>query len=304
MPDSKKWVKWWVDAPGDPRVKRIPKHLRWAFPALLCLAKKSGREGYLELDEGVPYTMEDMAGWCDFTVEEMKQAVSYLCNAFVTEFVTHENGASVMRFRAWDKRQYSESYDRVRKHRERANMEKKARLVTPGVTGGETREVELDLEGEGEKEERQDLKTKSIRSKAKSHGAEKTVRAFVLPTTICPQVWGDFEEHRRKKRSPMTERAKMLIVSRIEKINQNPNELIEQSIERGWIGIFPLKDNGGSGGEPKGFAGLREYQRQREEKEGEEQDLRGGHGTSIRDLSGDRGEANSTQGVEDTPRRP
>lgn len=59
-----------------------------------------------------------------------------------------------------------------------------------------------------------------------------------------------FEEHRKKMRKPMTDYAKKLLLKKLEKLASDEEgkiAILNQSIENGWQGIFPLKgtDNAG-----------------------------------------------------------
>lgn len=76
--------------------------------------------------------------------------------------------------------------------------------------------------------------------KPRVNGASK----FEPPAWIPEDAWQAFEEHRKKKRSPMTDRARELIVIELEKLDPahaNARALLEQSIRRGWLDVFPLK---------------------------------------------------------------
>lgn len=56
-----------------------------------------------------------------------------------------------------------------------------------------------------------------------------------------------FIEHRKKLKKPMTEHAVKLTLSKLKKMTADVDEQIQilnQSIEKGWQGIFPLKDEG------------------------------------------------------------
>ena len=61
----------------------------------------------------------------------------------------------------------------------------------------------------------------------------------------------DFADMRTKARSPMTDRAKELLLGKLNDMAGNDNalkvKLLEQSIERGWKTVFALKDGGGNG---------------------------------------------------------
>lgn len=68
----------------------------------------------------------------------------------------------------------------------------------------------------------------------------------ILPNFISQKLWQDFKKHRIKLRSPMTEKSEKLNIGKIKKFSKGNSEiaraLIEQSIEKGWKGIFDLKD--------------------------------------------------------------
>lgn len=52
-----------------------------------------------------------------------------------------------------------------------------------------------------------------------------------------------FEEHRKKLRKPMTDYAKKLLLGKLEKLGKTDAEkvaVLNQSIENGWQGVFPL----------------------------------------------------------------
>ena len=57
----------------------------------------------------------------------------------------------------------------------------------------------------------------------------------------------DFLEMRKKIRAPMTDRALELMLTKLDKMTDSETEkiaILEQSIERSWRGIFPLKEKG------------------------------------------------------------
>ena len=60
------------------------------------------------------------------------------------------------------------------------------------------------------------------------------------------EIWGYFLEHRRRLRAPLTSYGEHLIRKKLERIQKetgdDPTEVLEQSIEMGWKGVFPLVD--------------------------------------------------------------
>lgn len=64
-----------------------------------------------------------------------------------------------------------------------------------------------------------------------------------LPPWMPAETWKAFKEHRRMLKSPMSQKAEQLILRKLHAFmdaGQNPEEIINQSIERGWKGVFPL----------------------------------------------------------------
>ena len=73
---------------------------------------------------------------------------------------------------------------------------------------------------------------------------------FEVPDWISKDSWVGFMEVRTKKRSPNTVHALNGIVRELEKIRAcgtDPNASLEQSIMRGWSGVFELSNGNGNG---------------------------------------------------------
>jgi hypothetical protein len=68
---------------------------------------------------------------------------------------------------------------------------------------------------------------------------------------IDPDVWKDFAEHRIELKKPMTDRAAGMMRNKLieiaEETGHDPNAILRQSIMRGWLGVFPLKDDDRNG---------------------------------------------------------
>lgn len=84
------------------------------------------------------------------------------------------------------------------------------------------------------------LKNSSL-SLANAREAKKQ-EAFEIPSFINPEIWKDFEAMRKQVKRPMSERAKKLIVARLQKFGEDKaNEILEQSIVNCWQDVYPLK---------------------------------------------------------------
>jgi hypothetical protein len=81
---------------------------------------------------------------------------------------------------------------------------------------------------------------------------KKQTPRFALPEWVPQPAWDDFLDMRISLGAKPTEKAKALLVRRLEKLKdsgQNPQDVLEQSIERSWRGVFPLKQESVQGKE-------------------------------------------------------
>ena len=56
----------------------------------------------------------------------------------------------------------------------------------------------------------------------------------------------DFEEHRKALRKPLTDKARQLLIKKLNKLAGNTErkiELLETAIECGWLTVYPPKNN-------------------------------------------------------------
>jgi uncharacterized protein YdaU (DUF1376 family) len=117
-----------------------------------------------------------------------------------------------------------------------------------GIKSGESRRKKLNrgstsVQPEGQPKGNPSSSSSSSTTKNKRIKKEKTVTASVtLPSDIDEQVWKDFIEMRNKIKAPLTEAAKKGIITDLEKLGQDKNELLRQSIKNSWRGVFPLRE--------------------------------------------------------------
>lgn len=68
---------------------------------------------------------------------------------------------------------------------------------------------------------------------------------FYNPSQDLVAAWAGFEEMRRKMKKPLTQRAGDLIAKKVQKLAEGDEAtqaaILDQSVERGWLGVFPLK---------------------------------------------------------------
>lgn len=60
------------------------------------------------------------------------------------------------------------------------------------------------------------------------------------------EVWDAFLDHRKKLKKPMTEYAERLMIKKLrayEANGQNAQAMLEQSMIKGWLDVFPVKED-------------------------------------------------------------
>lgn len=88
-----------------------------------------------------------------------------------------------------------------------------------------------------------------VNTGAVSRAPRSTVSTdFALPDWIPKDAWEGFEEMRRRIRKPLTERARQLTITNLQKLRddegEDPVACLDQSTQRGWLGVFPVRHNG------------------------------------------------------------
>lgn len=77
---------------------------------------------------------------------------------------------------------------------------------------------------------------------------------FSLPGWVPENEWVAFEESRKRLRKPMTDRARSLVIIELAKLRDaghDPVAVLAQSVRKGWLDVFPLRDRPPAPGELK-----------------------------------------------------
>lgn len=78
----------------------------------------------------------------------------------------------------------------------------------------------------------------------------KKQEAFKIPPFINPEIWKNFEAMRKQIKKPMSERAKKLIILKLQSLGEDKaNEILDQSIVNCWQYVYPLKTDKNNGKE-------------------------------------------------------
>jgi len=79
---------------------------------------------------------------------------------------------------------------------------------------------------------------------------EKEKEKEVLPHWIPVDAWNGFCEMRKKSKSALTERARVLLIGKLLELRdsgQDVGKVLDQSTSNGWKSVYPVKLNGGNG---------------------------------------------------------
>ena len=121
-------------------------------------------------------------------------------------------------------------------------------FAKPSEHYGEHRSEHYGEHGEKERSKERDLPFQETKINNQETGNRNIIYTF-RPPTENPDLlaaWKAFEEMRKRLRTPLTEYAGKLAwgkVCQYAKTDEERIAVIEQSIEKGWKGIFPLKND-------------------------------------------------------------
>jgi hypothetical protein len=208
----------------DPKVQMMSEAMQRRLAMLFCL-RCLGKpiETFRETEIAFKWriTMQDLA----------ETKALFIENGFIDDSWNVLN---------WNKRQYvsDSSTERVRQYRERLKQDET--LLKQDVTGDVTTPEQK--QNRTDTEQKQDTKKQKPSAKAKPS-------QFTLPDWVDKDAWDGFEEMRKKKRAPMTDRAREGIIHDLEKlcpVGDSGAAVLDQSTKKCWSGVFPLsKNNGG-----------------------------------------------------------
>ena len=108
------------------------------------------------------------------------------------------------------------------------------------------------------KENITDNTTVNITRNKNNKGASALIAGYTNNEELADALAGLIEARKAMKK-PATEKAVKLLLNKLDKLasdDDTKTAIVNQSIERGWVSVFPLKQEGGSGGD-----GLRVHNR-------------------------------------------
>ncbi|MXV43487.1 hypothetical protein GS501_00125 [Saccharibacter sp. 17.LH.SD] len=85
---------------------------------------------------------------------------------------------------------------------------------------------------------------------------KKSAQKFAPPDWVPLEAWAGWVEMRRAKKRPATQRALELSVKELAKLRDagnDPGEVLDQSTQNGWQGLFPIKGRSPQASKPQSF---------------------------------------------------
>lgn len=235
-----RWIKIVTDIFDNRKIKLIEKMPKGdsiivIWFKILCLAGQVNDGGLIYLTKEIPYTDEMLATAFGTPLPLIRKAMQTFFQFkmieksndfyFVSSWEEYQNVDGMERIR-------EQTRQRVARHREKLKVTDSNATVTLQVTHRNAPEKEEELEVEKEVKKRD-----SKESRKETSELDKALEAFA--------------QMRRAIRAPMTERAKELIIAKLEKLaptEEGKIAILNQSIENGWKGVYPLKDDTQTGG--------------------------------------------------------
>jgi len=150
---EKFWFPFWVDKWifGSMRIEcTLEERAIWVD--LLALAAKD--DGHIRANEDIPYPIEQLAGMLRIPADRLKKAI----NKFVKLKKLTRLPNKTLYVTEWGKYQFSESYLRVRKYREKSRGGK---IVTPKCDG-DTNRIEQNRIEQNNKKDKRKLKFSDV----------------------------------------------------------------------------------------------------------------------------------------------
>lgn len=109
------WFRFYTEACGDRKMRRLKPEHRWLFVACLCAARQSPKPGWLMVGQS-PMDWDDLVDFAAMPLRAVEQGMDALQDAGLVQLAP---GANCWFVPSWDRRQFvsDRSTERVRKHR-------------------------------------------------------------------------------------------------------------------------------------------------------------------------------------------
>lgn len=207
---------------------------------------------YMETREPLPDNDAALANICRIGIDRWLAEASSVIRAFFTPkdgYLFHDYCDSELDFQDGKTKFHTERAQKAAKMRWNKINSLDATSMLQAMLGDARERVEKDIKDKslisGDDEKKEILPDQGTEKKK----APKKKQPVVLPDWVPAETWKAFLEHRQGIKKPMSEHAQMLAIRELENLQRaghSPEAVINQSIMRGWAGLFELKNNQGN----------------------------------------------------------
>jgi hypothetical protein len=237
-----RWFRLYDDIIDDPKVLLLSPEWRWNYVALLACANRHKVRGELPNAQELSVHLRVSVNKAQHIIDRFKGL----------GFVDQSDDGIRLMIHGWHRRQFKSDdiTDRTARSKQRQRERSQERCEERhGNVAGNGPDTDTEAETES---------PPSVLAKAKTSSPKgKKLVDFVLPDWIPADAWADWEESRRATKNPLTPGARTRCVNtlaRLRSVGQDPRAVIDQAIERGYRGLFPLDaspKHGAANGQPK-----------------------------------------------------
>ena len=220
----------------DPALRSCSIAARGLWMDMLCLMFESDRRGFLQAPSGTPYSPEQLARMTGCSADEVSRLLAELETSGVFSRTAH--GTIFSRRLKRDEEQRAD-------HRARQSKHYKLKKIKENADEDMTVDMTQTSQASSTSSS-----TSSSEQKTKATPRRSVSSAYSPPDWVPKDSWEAFCEMRKKIRAPLTNRAAEQTVRELErlwKIGHDPGDVLDQSVQRGWRGVFEIKTQSGDG---------------------------------------------------------
>ena len=224
---------------------------------LLIQAGKTNANGFILLSENIPYSPEMLSTIFRRPLPIIKFALKVLSDLGMIEMDTR----NVINVTNWEKHQNIEGLDKIReqnklrqaKHRESKSLKNAQNLIYSNVTVTQSNATVIEIDKDKE------LKKHSVDYFESLYTEYFLEFVNLLPTDVW-EKWVDYRKETKHKLTKMTAEAQLKKLLKLNQQGHKPIDIINQSIENGWQGLFEVKSgikgSSTTGAKPDELAGI------------------------------------------------
>ena len=218
-------------------IESMPNGKDYILFYLKLLCESVDHEGNLRFSDLIPYNEDMLATITDTNVDIVRSALKVFAGLNMVEVL--DDGTYFMRE---VQRMIGSAADNDNANRQRRYRESKKEVALQNVTGCVT----------NNNESKSKSKSKSIElEKERIIGSEfpnleRIMTASGLSDSV-KEALREFIKMRKQYKKPLSDNALKLLIGKLTKLStdeQTQVEIVNQSIESGWLSVYPLKRNG------------------------------------------------------------